>query len=143
MTKVASSMRKFEVIFPVVVEYPARFLEAVDSCFAIFGEATSDFGPCGFSVTFRLPLTDPYSANRVIDALTECVCRYWQARNPTMVMWASELGFKPLRSDGAIIGYELGVFQITCEVRQDHAGRNPHNPDARALRAAHKAGRWR
>lgn len=139
----AAPVRRFEVAFPVAVGYPAGFLEAAEKCFAMFGESVSDFGPTGFSVTFSSVLADPYSANRVLDALVEHVCRSWQAENPTMVMWASNLGFKPVASRGGVVGYELGVFQISCEARRDYAGRNPHNPDAERIKMARRMARRR
>lgn len=60
-------------------------------------------------ISFPVPVELPLGFDRVVDALVNMVCKYYEQENPTRVMWPAGHGSKPNFSqvDALVLGKDV------------------------------------
>lgn len=87
-------------------------------------------------IDFPCDVEFPPGFERILDALVDMVCKKYESKNPTRIMWPSECGFKPIyipltkdeeRDRGP--EFDESIYHIGVCEREDIHGSNPLNPD--------------
>ena len=75
-------------------------------------------------INFPVEIELPDGFEQALSSLIGMVCKQYERKNPTRVMWTAGHGSKPIRDEAHEPTFDDSVYVITVAEREDTSGRN-------------------